>query len=41
MKMPHPTVTTGFKEGEWKLGLNSLLFEDVNAIATTFFQMVM
>ena len=34
----YPIVTTGFKEGEWKLGLNSLLFEDVcNAIATIVF----
>jgi hypothetical protein len=25
----YPIVTTGIKKGEWKLGLNSLLFEDV------------
>ena len=25
----YPIVTTGIKQGEWKLGLNSLLFEDV------------
>ena len=28
----YPIVTTGIKEGEWKLGLNSLLFEDVCVI---------
>lgn len=28
----YPIVTTGIKEGEWKLGLNSLHFEDVCVI---------
>jgi hypothetical protein len=34
----YPIVTTGIKNGEWKLGLNSLLFEDVcNMIASVAF----
>ena len=34
----YPVVTTGLKEGEWKLGLNSLNFEDVcQTIAVTVF----
>ena len=34
----YPIVTAGLKEGEWKLGLNSLNFEDVcETIATTVF----
>ena len=34
----YPIVTTGIKNGEWKLGLNSLLFEDVcNTIASVAF----
>lgn len=34
----YPIVTTGIKEGEWKLGLNSLNFEDVCVlIASTVF----
>ena len=33
-----PIVTTGIKKGEWKLGLNSLTFEEVCVvIATTVF----